>query len=130
MCLSFVFCPQLKFFRRQRWKKVGCPTLKPPKHYFLPQDIFHVKGPKLSENKNHPCHTNQVLSARNSYRGNSSRTEKLQTKRNFSYRTRRHVWQFIGSVTRWPALTMMPDDDSLQPGWNISLFLKYSNQFN
>ena len=43
--LSFVSCPQLKFFGRQRWKK------EHPMNYFLSQDIFHVKKPKLSENQ-------------------------------------------------------------------------------
>ena len=51
---SFMYCPQLKFFRRQRWKN-DCPTLvttlEPPCTIFLPKDICYVKRPKLSENK-------------------------------------------------------------------------------
>ena len=42
LCVSFVYCQQLKF-SEDNVQKIDCPT--------LPLDIFHVIRPKLSENQ-------------------------------------------------------------------------------
>ena len=56
MSLSLMYCPQLTFFSGDNAEKnFDCPTFVTPWSLlcaiFLPQDIFLVKRPKLSENQ-------------------------------------------------------------------------------